>query len=150
MRRTTSQLADFTFAPIMSLASLLIPMLLMGASFVDLAVLDSTLPAICTCGLGADGEQELNLQVFVHEWGVEVSGDDDALFGRVAIDAGEDELRELGVLLGQVKDRHPHSGQVLIAPDPAVEYARLIAVMDAARELDGRKLFGSPVLQSAP
>ena len=46
MRRKTSQLADFTFAPIMSLASLLIPMLLMGASFVELAVIDSTLPAI--------------------------------------------------------------------------------------------------------
>jgi hypothetical protein len=147
MRRTAARVQDFTHAPLMSLVSLLIPVLLMGASFVDLAVIESTLPAMCGCAGGIDdGPQPLNLSVYVHDWGIEVAGEDEKLFGRVAINRSDDELTEFTELLAEVKQRHPHEGRIVVVPDPKVDYGRMIGVLDASRRHDGEDLFMWPVI----
>lgn len=146
MRRFVPSSPDFTSAPIMSLVSVLIPVLLMSASFVELGVIESSLPGFCGCGPIPDADEPppLNLSVFVHEWGLEVAGEDEKLFGRVAIE-GEDELEELDTLLADLKTRHPHEGRVLIVPDSRVRYDRVIAVMDVSRG-GGDERFPWPVL----
>ena len=146
MRRFVPSSPDFTSAPIMSLVSVLIPVLLMSASFVELGVIESNLPGFCGCGGIVEEKQPppLNLQVYVHEWGLEVSGEDEELFGRVAIQ-GEDELEELDALLDDLKSRHPHEGRVVIVPDSRVRYDRLITVMDVSRGSGGDR-FPWPVI----
>lgn len=128
--------------PVMSLAAVLVPLLAMGAEFAHVAVVETTLPAMCGCGVGGDPEPTLSLTLFVHDWGVEVAGNDPELEGRRSFE----EPQELAAFLAQLKARHPHEGQVVVVPDARVSYGEVVRAMDAARGFEGQQLFPWPVL----
>jgi hypothetical protein len=137
--------------PVMSLVAVLVPLLAMGAEFAHLAVVETTLPAMCGCG-HRDPDPSLNLTLFVHDWGVEVAGEDPELEGRRSFQCedghcdGDIDTSRLSALLAEVKARHPHDGRVIVVADRDVPYGHLVRVMDAARSFEGQDLFHWPVL----
>ena len=81
VKRRTQKAEDLNLVPIMNLVTILIPFLIMAAEFVQLAVIDSTLPAI-----GAPTPQEekpdtppLSLSLAITARGVTVMGADAVL-----------------------------------------------------------------------
>ncbi len=146
MKRRESESAILDLVPIMNLVSILIPFLLMGTTFVELAVVETTAPAICS----SDCEDEidtprLKLSVAVTRSGLYIQGtegvleeDEQGFFiacttGSCVNDDSYD-YAELTRLLALVKDEHPYTEDMVLVPDGRVPYNSLIGVMDAARD----------------
>jgi biopolymer transport protein ExbD len=147
---------DLNLLPIMNLMTILIPMVLMSAQFVSLAVIDSTLPAISSGSAAAadaeePAEQPLMLTVLIGGDGFTLAGNDTDLIppadGSGAAAANKIPCTEgacstpdaydykaLTSKLGAVKGRHPKEENVILAPSPRVPYEVLVRVMDATRE----------------
>ncbi|HHO53557.1 MAG TPA: hypothetical protein ENK18_22470 [Deltaproteobacteria bacterium] len=144
------QAEELDLVPIMNLVTILIPFLLMASSFVSLAAIDSTLPAIGQPPetTTEDDEPPLNLSVAITDEGYTVMGNDDALSGE-----GEDkgakipcrkpgcptpdsyDTKDLTRLLGEIKDRWSDSDEqnVILVPESQVPYEVLVLTMDATR-----------------
>ncbi len=144
------QAEDLDLVPIMNLVTILIPFLLMASSFVSLAAIDSTLPAIGQPPEAAteDDEPPLNLSVAITDEGFTVMGNDEALEGE-----GEDkgakipcrkagcptpdayDIKELNKLLIEIKDRvrDQDENNVILVPESQVPYEVIVLTMDATR-----------------
>lgn len=157
MRRPAESKPDnAAMIPFMSLASLLIPMLLMGAQFITLGIIDTQLPAICSAGCVDDTlpEEPLNLTVAITRSGLTVTGNDPMLEEPVQLPcAGEQCLAEsdydtegLTRLLSTLKDEHPLEQAMIVVPEGEVSYGALITVFDAARGSSEAPLFPSPTI----
>ena len=146
MERRESESTNLDLVPIMNLVSILIPFLLLGTTFVELAVVDTTLPAICSsdCGDEIDAPR-LKLSVAVTGTGLYIQGtegvleeDEQGFFiacttGSCVNDDSYDTV-ELTRVLALVKDAHPYTEDLILVPDGRVPYNSLIGVMDAARD----------------
>lgn len=157
MRRPVKSNESYRLIPFMSLASLLIPMLLMGAQFVRLGAIDSAMPAICGADCESDAtppEEKLNLSVAITKSGLQVTGNDEALQEEVMLSCPGDtcsqardyDLGGLQELLVRVKDRHPDESSVIVVPDSRVTYEVLVSVFDAARGDSVSPLFPNPTV----
>jgi hypothetical protein len=136
----------------MNLVTILIPFLLAASSFVTLAVIDSTLPAI-----GAppsepldDEDKPLNLSVIITDAGFTVAGAE-AVLGNEAAEDGEDQgptvpcsqegcpdaktydVKELTRLMNKIKDKYPDDENVILVPESSIQYEVIIMTMDATR-----------------
>ena len=160
--RRDTEAQELNLVPIMNLVTILIPFLLMAAEFVQLAVIDSTLPAI---GPPQPQEEEpekppLNLSLAVTGMGITVLGADAVLnpegAGAPAAPvegeaaerpptvpcksggpcAGIDDYdwEELTRILGLIKDEYPDDENVILVPDSRVRYEILVKAMDSSRE----------------
>ena len=157
-RRKLSQDAEeLDLVPIMNLVTILIPFLLMASSFVTLAVIDSTLPAI---GQPQQVEQDpddkppLMLSLMITNMGITVAGADAVLFpeGAPELAEGEDrpptipcpgtectkledyDVLELTRILGEIKDEYPDDENVILVPESRIPYETIVKVMDHSRE----------------
>lgn len=154
---------DLDLVPIMNLVTILIPFLLMASSFVSLAVIDSTLPAIGAPPTEAQEEEEdkLTLTVAVTNEGFTIAGADAVLGPRAeGEDAGPTvpctrpgcptvdsyDTTELVRLLNQIKDRYEDEENVILVPESDIPYEVLVATMDATREDPQTKVDGKPRL----
>lgn len=146
MERRDSESANLDLVPIMNLVSILIPFLLLSASFVELTVVDVTLPAICSsnCGDEIDGPR-LNLSVAVTKTGLFIHGTEGVLeeeeqgffipcTTNSCVNDDSYDYVELTRVLALVKDEHPYTEDLILVPDGRVPYNSLIGVMDAARD----------------
>ncbi|MEN0062921.1 MAG: biopolymer transporter ExbD [Myxococcota bacterium] len=143
------QAEDLDLVPIMNLVTILIPFLLMASSFVSLAVINSTLPAI---GQEQEVEEDtdeppLSLKVAVTDEGFVVQGNDELLKGDgetkgVVIDCKQTgcpgaeayDVAELRELLIKVKDVNEDEENVILVPESTIPYEVLVMTMDATRE----------------
>lgn len=167
-RRGGEEQADteLNLVPIMNLFTVLIPFLLLSAAFIQVKVINASVPAIAD---GSDPEREqeaydqrpvvVNLQVQSAGYAVSASGEDlsaeelrklTARIGRKQREYDRDALQRY---LVAVKQRYPKSDTIIIAPDPEIPYQRIIEVMDTSRELPGadgakRYLFPKVVVTS--
>jgi biopolymer transport protein ExbD len=132
---------ELNLLPFMNLVTLLIPLLLIASQFVELAVIDSTVPGI----IASDGpppglEEPLVLRLEVTTAAVTVRGAEGVL-GETPVfpctggcRTGEAvDLAALGAALQQVKAARPDAEEVWVEPDNAVPFDVLVAVMDASR-----------------
>jgi hypothetical protein len=148
---------ELDLVPIMNLVTILIPFILMASSFVTLAVIDSTLPAI---GQPQQVEQDpddkppLMLSLMVTNMGITVAGADAVLFpeGAPELAEGEDrpptipcpgsecsgledyDFAELTRILGMIKDEYPDDENVILVPESRIPYEIIVKVMDHSRE----------------
>ncbi|MFH1467733.1 MAG: biopolymer transporter ExbD [Pseudomonadota bacterium] len=155
--RLVQKAEDINLVPIMNMVSLLIPFLLMAASFVNLAVIDSALPAI---GQPQQVEQDpdekppLMLSLMITDRGITVAGADAVLHPEGAPELAEGEERpptvpcksdpcaspndydfdELTRLLALIKDEYPDDENVILVPESRILYETIVLVMDASRE----------------
>lgn len=150
---------ELDLVPIMNLVTILIPFLLMAASFVSLAVIDSTLPAIGAPPSEPQEEEKdkLTLTIAVTDEGFTIAGANTVL-GAAA--EGEDagptvpctrpgcptpdsyDTKELTRLLNQIKDRYEDEENVIIVPESEIAYEVLVLTMDATREDADTKVDG--------
>lgn len=157
VKRRVMEAPELNLVPIMNLVTILIPFLIMAAQFVQLAVIDSTLPAI-----GAPQPQDeepekppLNLSLAITDRGVTVLGADAILHPEGAPEVAEGEARpptipcksggtctsvedydwnKLTVKLGLIKDEYPDEENVILVPDNHIKYEVLVKTMDSSRD----------------
>ena len=150
MRKPKSS-ENLNLLPVMNLVTILIPLLLMGAQMMNLAVVDTTLPAICSdCDLEPKPDR-LNLSLIISDEGITLKGADSVLDDpRIPCDVGgcrdleSYDFDRLQRQLTQVKDAWPDSESLILVPGERVPYEVIISVMDAARQTsDDRRLFPS-------
>ncbi|MBX2800300.1 MAG: biopolymer transporter ExbD [Myxococcales bacterium] len=142
------QAEELDLVPIMNLVTILIPFLLMASSFVSLAAIDSTLPAIGQPPepLQDDEDPPLSLSIDITDEGYIVKGGDESLKGE-----GEDkglripcaqsncptpdtyDTKELRSLLVDLKEAWPEEENVILVPTSQVPYEVLVLTMDATR-----------------
>src|SRR5690606_35525907 len=127
------------------------PFLLMATSFVSLAVIDKTLPAIGapTVTQEEDDKEKLNLTIAITDEGYQIGGADAVLESTGEGDQpgypdpctrpgcptpDTYDTKELTRLLGQVKDRFEDEENVILVPEVQIPYEVLVLTMDATRE----------------
>jgi hypothetical protein len=164
-KRGLAEAEDLNLVPIMNLVTILIPFLLMAAQFISLTVIDSTLPAI---GPPQPVEEEpekppLNLSIAITDEGFTIMGADAVLNPGAPADAAPVEgeaadkgptvpckesgcptaesydLTELRRYLNMIKDEYPTDENVILVPEPRIQYEVLVVTMDATREDPNRK-----------
>lgn len=144
---------ELTLTPVLNLVILLIPLLLM-AQAAPLAVLDTTLPAICSTGCG-EAEEVLQPKLSLTGAGITVTGHQ-GLLGEdqvvlpcagACVEAGDFDFAALTRVLGELKDRSPDTSEVLLGASDDVPYEALVSLMDTARESDfpDMTVTGSPL-----
>jgi biopolymer transport protein ExbD len=158
VKRRTEGVQDLNLTPIMNLVTILIPFLIMAAQFVNLAVIDSTLPAIgppSTTPPDPNEEPPLNLSLAVTAKGITILGADAVLApdGAPELEEGAERLPtvpcksgnictgvedydwdELRRQLGLIKDKYPDDENVILVPDNHMRYEVLVMTMDISRE----------------
>lgn len=164
VQRRKEEEQELNLTPIMNLVTILIPFLIMAAQFVNLAVIDSTLPAIGPPQpveeQDKDEEPPLNLSLAVTDKGITVLGADAVLNPdgggeEAAAPAAEGEERpptvpctsggectglddydwaELTRILNLIKDQYPDDENVIVVPDSDMRYEIIVKTMDVARD----------------
>ncbi len=156
-KRMMTEAEELNLVPIMNLVTILIPFILMASSFVTLAVIDSTLPAIGqpqTVEQDPDDKPPLMLSLMITNKGITVAGADAVLFpeGAPELAEGEDrpptipcpgsacdtmesyDFEELTRILGMIKDEYPDDENVILVPESRIPYETIVMVMDHSRE----------------
>ncbi len=158
VKRRSEDVQDLNLTPIMNLVTILIPFLIMAAQFVNLAVIDSTLPAIgppSTEPPDPNEEPPLNLSLAVTTQGITILGADKVLYpdGAPEVEEGAEkpptvpcksggtctgvddyDWDDLGTKLGLIKDQYPDDQNVILVPDNNMRYEVLVMAMDVARD----------------
>lgn len=120
---------------VMNVFLILIPFLLLTASFVKIAVVDMTLPNLggqdrSTASVSG-AKTALNI-LLIEESGFQLKSPD-LVFPEVL--KGDDyDWKELSRQLGRIKEKYPTSEDVIITPQGGIRYHVIIAVMDICRE----------------
>lgn len=153
-RRRSDADGPLDLVPILNLVSILIPFLLVSAQFVNMAVIDTTLPGIIASDHDTDlPEQPLLLRVAIVDDGFVIGGhegtlgDEDLHIACTTSDCvGDDswDYDELTRTLALVKDEFPDEEALVLVPGSRVPYASVVGAMDACRaspENGGRMLF---------
>ncbi|MFH1468063.1 MAG: biopolymer transporter ExbD [Pseudomonadota bacterium] len=150
--------AGLDLMPVMNLVALLIPMLLVTAQAVGLAVIDSSVPAIV--GDREPTDPGLQLSLAVTDQGLTVASAQPLPFevpegptlpcAAQPCEVGDYDYDGLTRLLAQVKDVHPDEESLILVPEDQVPFEVLVRVMDASREQIGedgtRSLFPAVVM----
>jgi len=137
--------------PIMNLMVILIPMLLLNYHFINLAMLNTSLPAT---GEGGGEQQEkkkdekpkLNLTVSITLKGFTLAGAGGVLVKKdgptiPVIGDNEEEqwknfdYKKLNDMLLDIKKKYPYEKDIIIMPAPKVDYQTIISTMDAVRKV---------------
>lgn len=175
-RRRGQEGGELSILPVMNLVSILIPFLLMTTQFVELAGIDTLVPALASPGEAPpEDEEALTLVLLLTSRGVTVLGADAVVYpsgappeppreraptlpcaGGACASAASYDWRGLTALLARVKDAWPEEEELLLVPDADLPYELVVRAMDASREdpsargLDGRprRLFPKVVLAS--
>ncbi|MDZ7266416.1 MAG: biopolymer transporter ExbD [candidate division KSB1 bacterium] len=131
---------DLDIMPVMNLFLILVPFLLVTASFVELAVLDISLPEMRSGNRQAQAPQQaqehkpavLNL-LAIRENGIELKSPT-FTFGLIPRRQEGYDYDLLKSYLTQVKQKFPEAVDVVIAPEDNIRYQVVIDVMDRCRE----------------
>ena len=162
-KKRIEEMEDLDLVPIMNLVTILIPFLLMASSFVSLAVIDSTLPAIGAPSEPSEPEDDkkpLNLSVAITSCGYTILGSG----GQVGNAAGQVSDGEstctvpckvdgcptpdsydaatLTERIAEIKDNYPDEQNVILVPSSTTNYEVLVMTMDATRADENNKVNG--------
>ncbi len=131
---------DLNIMPVMNLFLILVPFLLVTATFVELAVLDISLPEMQSSSRQAQQQQQaqerkavvLNL-LAIRENGIELKSPT-FTFGLIPRQRDGYDYNLLKSCLTQVKQKFPDAVDVVIAPEDNIRYQVVIDIMDRCRE----------------
>ncbi len=132
--------ADLNIMPVMNLFLILVPFLLVTATFVELAVLDISLPEMQASNRQTQQHQQaqerkpavLNL-LAIRENGIELKSPT-FTFGLIPRRTEGYDYNLLKSYLAQVKQKFPDAVDVVIAPEDNIRYQVVIDIMDRCRE----------------
>ncbi len=125
----------------MNLMVILVPFLLITATFSQIAVLDVTLPGDQRSPAQPPDRSELRLAVVVHADGIEVL-DGERRLERLPRRGDAYDLAGLDRRLDALKRRFPSTDEARLLAEPATPYEDIVAIMDHLRaDDDGRERF---------
>jgi biopolymer transport protein ExbD len=116
--------------PFMSLFVVLIPMLLISAVFLHIAVVDLSFPGNAQAATPAEPPLALTVSIRGDAFVIEAEG----TVRKVVSRQDADPMNELTSGLSEIASSHPGERAVTIVSLPDTRYEDIIAVMDAARE----------------
>lgn len=129
---------DLQMTPIMNVFLILVPFLLLTASFVKIAILEMSLPSLSQQETPQAVKQEQHKQLVlnmlaIRENGIELKSPtfDFPFIGKKDEQYDLEQLKEN---LQQIKSKFPDSEDVVIQPEDAIKYDIVIKVMDRCRE----------------
>lgn len=153
---------ELNMVPIMNMFMVLIPFLLMSASFYHIKAVNTSIPIHGNpppTEQSAPKEEKIKITVVLElkEDQIAISALSDkldteelaTLEKRIARPAGEISVAEVAEFLKQVKTRYPASDTLLLIPDGNVSYNEIIQAMDCARSYQTDALFPNVVLSGS-
>jgi biopolymer transport protein ExbD len=141
------EMGELNLAPIMNLMVTLIPMLLLSISFIELVLLETSLPVFSNNQQQLEEEinkkkekPKLGLTIAITEEGFIIGGqggllrglNQDPLIARRT--GGEYDYVSLSDKLIDIKSKFPDEWSVIIVPDAEVKFDVIVSTMDASRE----------------
>ncbi len=154
---------EIEMVPIMNMFLVLIPFLLLSASFFHIKAINTSVPVLASGGGIADksipkkSDIKVTIIVELKEKSINISAMSDELKYKDLIKLGS-KLRfkkdsdypmdRLSVHLQKVKKQYPKSDTVILVPTEDVEYGTIIHTMDVVRALDSTELFPNVVLSA--
>lgn len=138
MGRTRRGRDDIEMTPIMNLFLILVPFLLVTAEFVNIAVLDMSLPQLNTNANVTQAPTELPKQSVLST--LEIDDAEMRLnsptfnFPAIKKTGADYDYNLLKTQLTQIKQKFPEAVDMVIAPEDQIKYDIVIQVMDRCRE----------------
>jgi len=148
-RLQSAEDVDVDMVPIMNMFLVLIPFLLMSASFFQIKAINTSVPVQAennSTELATKTPKDIKVTVIVQigQKGLDISAISDyaeyedlmKLETRIAkVDKGEYPLDQMAAYLQKIKEIYPSSDTIIIIPDASVVYETIIQTMDIARYL---------------
>lgn len=138
-RRLRKNPAALEVSAFINLIIVLVPFLLSTAVFTRLAVMDLALPAQSSAVEKLTGE--LQLEVVIRADALEVGDRIGGLIERIPATGGVHDVKALGALMAQLKQRFPQHRAATVLAEPNTSYDVLVQVMDRMRA--GRQVQGA-------
>jgi biopolymer transport protein ExbD len=152
---------DVNMIPVMNMFMVLIPFLLMSASFFDIKAINTSVPVHAdTASKEADSQksQKITVVLEIKSNEVRISALSDTpndlqlssmetvvprmVGGEISVAAVADHIKSL-------KARYPASDTMILIPDDEVSYNEIIRTMDCARRYESEELFTNVVLSGS-
>jgi ribosome-associated translation inhibitor RaiA len=145
----------------MNMFMVLIPFLLMSASFIHIKAINTSVPVhsdtskkeadkeadVKVTVMLALGEQELNVTASANGLSAaKLAAFEETIPMKGGIDNVEDRLKET---LKKIKTSYPGSDTIVLVPDASILYDDIIRTMDMARNIDQSDLFPNVVLSGS-
>jgi biopolymer transport protein ExbD len=129
---------DLQMTPIMNVFLILVPFLLLTASFVKLAILEMSLPSLNqnTSSVTQASEEKKPLvlnMLAVRQNGFELKSPT-FNFPFIMKKGEQYDFEQLQASLRQIKDKFPDSEDMVIQPEDVIKYDDVVKVMDRCRE----------------
>ena len=161
IRHQSEENTELNMVPIMNMFMVLIPFLLMSASFYQIKAINTSVPVHADTQANSTSTKENEKIIVVlelKEEEIRISGlsetPNDLLLSELETvilrhpgsDASIDELVNC---LKALKSRYPGSDTMILIPDEEVSYREIIQAMDCARSYDTETLFPNIVLSGS-
>jgi biopolymer transport protein ExbD len=160
LRRRQDMDDEINMVPIMNMFMVLIPFLLMSASFFHVKAINTSVPVLAEGGGEDTAEKQIAVTVVVKlkSNGIQTSAlckdldesDLAALDDEFGFNAdNETTYSAFSEYLQQIKKRYPKSDTLILIPEDDILYDTIIQTMDVARKTDEDTLFPNVVLSAS-
>lgn len=159
-RRETEEDCEPNLVPIMNMFLVLIPFLLMSASFYHIKAVNTSVPVLAESINNAEEEKFISVTVIVElkKDSLNVSAMSDKLTSEelkqfktlFSVDSkGDYPLENFSAHLQGIKNQYPKSDTLILIPNDNTDYNTIIHAMDTARRADEITLFPNVVLSGS-
>jgi biopolymer transport protein ExbD len=160
LRRKQDMDDEINMVPIMNMFMVLIPFLLMSASFFHIKAINTSVPVLAEGGSEDNADKQIVVTVVVKLKmnGIQTSalskdlseGDLATLEGEFTFNSdNEATYTAFSEYLKKVKKRYPKSDTLILIPEEDILYDTIIQTMDVARKADQDTLFPNVVLSAS-
>jgi biopolymer transport protein ExbD len=134
-RRQEHVATDLEIMPMINVFMAIIPLLLMSAAFVQVTVIQATLPSSEAAAEPPPAEAPLDLTIIVRGDGylVRANGVGMREIARPDEASGEAAREQLAQMLAEIVGANPGHRDVMIVAEPSTKYDEIIAIMDVTR-----------------
>ncbi|MEM9068915.1 MAG: biopolymer transporter ExbD [Myxococcota bacterium] len=149
---------ELDLIPVMNLLVILIPFLLMGASFFHIGVIPASLPSHVSADPPPEPPAEITLNLVVKEGSLEFTAsstelDEATLTGLAAtfpFTGNSTNTAPIVAYLKGLKERFPTSDTMIVLPIPELSFDNLVTILDATREFDTGRTdnAGEPIMSN--
>lgn len=128
--------AEINITPVMNIFVILIPFLLLTATFVKIAIIDLSLPTLeMTSGQNDDEIKDLTVLVIsIKTEGFEIKTSEQN-YPLIRKTNGNYDYDKLDIKLTEIKNQFPKLEDVIITPSSEVLYQDIVNVLDQCREI---------------
>lgn len=161
IRSKSEEDTELNMVPIMNMFMVLIPFLLMSASFYQIKAINTSLPVHAethASDVSNKEEEKITVVLELKEKEIRISGlsetPNDLFLSELEMviprqPNSENPMNELVDSLKALKLRYPASDTLILIPDEEVLYNEIVQTMDSARNCEAERLFPNIVLSGS-